>query len=100
VDGFFSCSSASSGDEVSDSKAFTIWPKVEGMGALAELVCNLHWSRNHAADELLEQLDPEQWEGDTKPAGHPADNPPGEDQVFVGNAGTSSTSERSVMPEP
>jgi starch phosphorylase len=47
---------------LSDPNAFTIWPKIEGMDALAELAFNLHWSWNHAADELWKHLDPDLWE--------------------------------------
>jgi starch phosphorylase len=46
---------------LSDPNVFTIWPKIEGMDALAELAFNLHWSWNHAADELWEHLDPDLW---------------------------------------
>jgi starch phosphorylase len=35
---------------------------VLGMDALKELALNLHWSWNHAADELWEALDPYLWE--------------------------------------
>jgi starch phosphorylase len=35
---------------------------VMGMDELKELALNLHWSWNHAADELWEALDPYQWE--------------------------------------
>jgi len=35
--------------------------KVDGMDALSELALNLHWSWNHAADELWEDLDKELW---------------------------------------
>jgi glycogen phosphorylase len=37
------------------------------MDALAELVFNLHWSWDHAADELWEHLDPELWEATQNP---------------------------------
>ena len=50
-----------------DPKAVTIWSKVEGVDALAELALNLHWSWNHAADELWEALDPELWEATQNP---------------------------------
>ncbi|MBB6143773.1 starch phosphorylase [Silvibacterium bohemicum] len=52
---------------MSDPNAFTIWPKIEGIDALAELAFNLHWSWNHAADELWEDLDPELWETTQNP---------------------------------
>jgi hypothetical protein len=37
------------------------WFKVEGVDALVELALNLHWSWNHAADELWEALDGDLW---------------------------------------
>jgi starch phosphorylase len=46
---------------LSDPKAVTVWSKIEGVDALAELALNLHWSWNHAADELWERLDSELW---------------------------------------
>ena len=45
----------------------TIKPEVEGLDALTELALNLHWSWNHAADELWERLDPELWETTQNP---------------------------------
>jgi starch phosphorylase len=50
-----------------DSKAVTIWSKVEGIDELAELALNLHWSWNHAADELWERLDSDLWEATQNP---------------------------------
>lgn len=47
---------------MSDPNAVTVWSKSEGVDALAELALNLHWSWNHAADELWERLDPELWQ--------------------------------------
>jgi starch phosphorylase len=55
------------GEHVSDPKAVTIWSKVEGVDALAELALNLHWSWNHATDELWEHLDAELWEETRNP---------------------------------
>jgi starch phosphorylase len=52
---------------LSDPNAFTIWPKIEGIDALAELALNLHWSWNHAADELWEDLGPDLWEATRNP---------------------------------
>jgi starch phosphorylase len=52
---------------VNDPKAVTIWSNVEGVDALAELALNLHWSWNHATDELWEQLDSELWEATQNP---------------------------------
>src|ERR1700691_2422411 len=45
----------------------TTWPNVEGMDALAELALNLHWSWNHASDEIWESLDPELWQRTQNP---------------------------------
>jgi starch phosphorylase len=52
---------------MSDPKAVTIWSKVEGVDALAELALNLHWSWNHATDQLWEALDSELWEETQNP---------------------------------
>jgi starch phosphorylase len=52
---------------MNDPKAVTIWSKIEGLDALAELALNLHWSWNHAADKLWEHLDPELWEATQNP---------------------------------
>ena len=52
---------------MSDPKVVAIWPKVEGIDALAELALNLHWSWNHAADELWERLEPELWASTQNP---------------------------------
>jgi starch phosphorylase len=46
---------------LSDPKAPSDWLKVDGVDALVELALNLHWSWNHAADELWEGLDKELW---------------------------------------
>jgi starch phosphorylase len=46
---------------LTDPKAPSDWLKVDGIDALVELALNLHWSWNHAADELWEQLDKELW---------------------------------------
>jgi len=35
---------------------------IEGFDSLAELALDLHWSWNHATDEVWRQLDPELWE--------------------------------------
>ena len=50
-----------------DPKSVTLWSKMEGLDLLAELALNLHWSWNHAADELWEHLDPELWEDTQNP---------------------------------
>ena len=42
-------------------------PNDEGTNELAELALNLHWSWNHAADELWKRLDPELWEATQNP---------------------------------
>ncbi len=52
---------------MSDPKAVTVWSKIEGVDALAELALNLHWSWNHATDELWERLDRELWEDTQNP---------------------------------
>jgi starch phosphorylase len=46
---------------LNDPKAPANWLKVDGIDALVQLAFNLHWSWNHAADELWEGLDPELW---------------------------------------
>jgi len=46
---------------VNDPKAPSDWLKGDGIDALAELALNLHWSWNHAADELWKGLDKELW---------------------------------------
>jgi glycogen phosphorylase len=45
----------------------TLKPEVEGMDALTELALNLHWSWNHAADELWKRLDTDLWEATQNP---------------------------------
>jgi starch phosphorylase len=45
----------------------TLKPEVEGVDALTELALNLHWSWNHAADELWRRLDAELWEATQNP---------------------------------
>jgi glycogen phosphorylase len=52
---------------LSDPKAVTIWSKVAGVDALAELALNLHWSWNHAADQLWQRLDPDLWQATQNP---------------------------------
>jgi starch phosphorylase len=46
---------------LNDPKAPSDWFKVDGVDALVELTHNLHWSWNHAADQLWEALDKELW---------------------------------------
>jgi starch phosphorylase len=46
---------------LSDPKAPSDWSKVDGVDELVELSHDLHWSWNHAADELWETLDKELW---------------------------------------
>ena len=46
---------------MNDPKAPSEWLKVDGIDALVELALNLHWSWNHAADQLWEELDKELW---------------------------------------
>jgi glycogen phosphorylase len=52
---------------MSDAHTVNIWPNVEGMDALAELALNLHWSWNHASDEIWQSLDSELWETTQNP---------------------------------
>ena len=46
---------------MNDPKAPSDWLKVDDIDALVELALNLHWSWNHAADELWEYLDKDLW---------------------------------------
>jgi len=46
---------------LNDPKAPADRSKIDGIDALAELALNLHWSWNHAADELWEELDKVLW---------------------------------------
>ena len=52
---------------MSDAHTVSTWPNVEGMDALAELALNLHWSWNHASDEIWKSLDSELWEATQNP---------------------------------
>jgi hypothetical protein len=52
---------------LNDPKAQPDWLKVDGMDALVELALDLHWSWNHAADELWEGLDKELWASTQNP---------------------------------
>ena len=52
---------------MSDAHTVSTWPNVEGMDALAELALNLHWSWNHASDEIWKSLDAELWEATQNP---------------------------------
>jgi glycogen phosphorylase len=52
---------------VNDPKAPFDRLKIEGRDALVELALNLHWSWNHAADELWEGLDKELWTATQNP---------------------------------
>ncbi len=36
--------------------------EIEGFGSLAELALDMHWSWNHATDEVWRQFDPELWD--------------------------------------
>ncbi len=45
----------------------TLTPEVEGIEALMELALNLHWSWNHAADEIWERLDIDLWQATQNP---------------------------------
>jgi len=46
---------------LNDPKATSDWLKVDGVDELVALALNLHWSWNHAADELWEALDNGLW---------------------------------------
>jgi glycogen phosphorylase len=46
---------------LNDPKSPSDWFNVDGVDALVELALNLHWSWNHAADELWEALDKDLW---------------------------------------
>jgi len=52
---------------VKDPKAPFDWLNVDGMDALVEMALNLHWSWNHAADELWQALDQELWAATQNP---------------------------------
>jgi starch phosphorylase len=52
---------------LNDPKAPSDWLKVDGIDALVELALDLHWSWNHAADELWKTLDKELWETTQNP---------------------------------
>ena len=52
---------------MSDGTTVTRWPKVEGMDDLVALALNLHWSWNHASDEIWQRLDAELWESTQNP---------------------------------
>ncbi|MGZ5007605.1 MAG: alpha-glucan family phosphorylase [Methylobacter sp.] len=45
------------------SPIYSLLPtQIEGFDALAELALNIHWSWNHATDDVWRRLDPELWE--------------------------------------
>ncbi len=50
-----------------DPKAPSEFLKIDGVDALVELALNLHWSWNHAADELWEGLDKDLWAATQNP---------------------------------
>ena len=52
---------------MSDPKSVTVWSKIDGIDELAELALNLHWSWNHASDELWKHLDAEMWRSTQNP---------------------------------
>ena len=54
-------------DVLSKSEIVKNLPDEEGVDALTELALNLHWSWNHAADELWKDLDAELWEATQNP---------------------------------
>ena len=44
-------------------RAYHLLPtEIEGVDSLAELALDMHWSWNHATDEVWRQLDPELWD--------------------------------------
>ena len=50
-----------------DPKAPSDWLKIDGVDALVELALNLHWSWNHAADQIWKALDEELWAATQNP---------------------------------
>ena len=52
---------------MNDPKSPTDWLKIDGIDALVELALNLHWSWNHAADGLWQDLDKELWASTQNP---------------------------------
>jgi len=46
---------------LNEPKAPSDWFKIDGVDALVELALNLHWSWNHAADELWKALNEDLW---------------------------------------
>ncbi len=52
---------------MNDPKSPADRSKIDGSDALVELALNLHWSWNHAADELWEGLDKELWAATQNP---------------------------------
>ena len=42
-------------------------PEMDGAASLAELALNLHWTWNHATDELWQRLDSELWQATQNP---------------------------------
>ena len=49
--------------EIVNHPAYHLLPTgIEGFDSLAELALDMHWSWNHATDEVWRQLDPELWE--------------------------------------
>lgn len=52
---------------MNDPRAPADWSKIDGIDGLVELALNLHWSWNHAADELWEGIDKELWASTQNP---------------------------------
>lgn len=52
---------------MNNPKTPTDWLKIDGIDALVEMALNLHWSWNHAADELWKALDKELWDATQNP---------------------------------
>jgi glycogen phosphorylase len=57
---------------LNDPKAPSDWLKIDGIDELVELALNLHWSWNHAADEVVGNARQGTLGNHTKPVGHPA----------------------------
>jgi hypothetical protein len=84
---------------LNDPKAPIDWFKVDGVDALVELALNLHWSWNHAADELWEALDKELWGDHAKPMGYPANGLSRKNQGCVRHAGVPPEARQSASAE-
>ena len=52
---------------MNDPKSIVAGSNLDGIDELTELALNLHWSWNHASDELWERLDAEIWQSTQNP---------------------------------